>query len=152
MHRRTRSQRFALLQQQVHATGLSVRDPARITRIALLDLEHQELTELAKGVMHPAEYYDMPLLLFDSPSQHSTPCTPMPFIPPASPLVYSAGVTPFASPEAHPRYMQYPSPSASPPAPLPSASPPVILPPALQFPGLQPALFPARATGSVVQN
>jgi len=93
----TRQQRFALCVRELQETGISKADPGRIVRMALLDLEWKELQEANKGVLRPESYYNMAMPLLDSPSQYSTPCTPMPFTPSPSPLPATNG-----------RYLQYP--------------------------------------------
>jgi hypothetical protein len=93
----TRQQRCALRVKELNKTGVSKMDPGRVIRMALLDLEYMELQDLQKGIKRPESYYDMSMPLMDSPSQHSTPCTPIPFTPSPSPLVATEGY-----------YMQYP--------------------------------------------
>jgi hypothetical protein len=61
-------------------------DPGRAPRVAMLLLEQREMIDLEKGLRHPKEYYDMDMIIIDSPSQHSTPFTPTPFTPSPSPL------------------------------------------------------------------
>jgi len=84
----SRRERFTTCLRQLRETGVAAHDPVRGARMALLELEQLELSDLRKGVIQSPHYYDMalPEIMFDSPSQHSTPCTPLPFTPQQSPL------------------------------------------------------------------